>query len=334
MMRNDVMRNGMMRNGMMRNGVKPRAGRSFAAAALCASVCVATPLAAQRTQVLVVAGLSGEPAFKNTFDATTNAIVAAARTRWKLADSSIIVLTEDSVVAGRPRARSTRASVAAAFASLSRRVQPGDLLLVVLIGHGSGEGDGSKVNLPGPDATATDYASWISGFARQTVVFVNTASGSGDFVPVLAGPGRIVVASTRSAMERNESIFGPIFARALDGDESDGDKDGRVSVLEAYRYTTREVARAYEAGKKLQTEHAQLSDSLLARSVAFGGAATTSDPRIAALVAERQTLEADVAALRAKKTSLAAAAYDAELERLLLAIAEKTQAIKAAGGGK
>ncbi len=308
--------------------------RGLVAAALCASVCAAAPLSAQRTHVMVVAGLSGEPAFKKSFDATANAVVEAARTRWKLADSSIVVLTEDSVVAGRPRARSTRESLGTAFAALSRRVQPGDLLLVVLVGHGSGEGAGSKVNLPGPDATAADYASWIAGFARQTVVFVNTASGSGDFVPVLAGPGRIVVTSTRSAIERNESIFGPIFAKALLTDESDGDKDGRVSVLEAYRYTTREVARAYTDGKKLQTEHAQLSDSLLARSVAFGGAATTSDPRVAALVAERQALEADVTALRARKASMTATAYDAELERLLLAIAEKTQAIKAAGGGK
>ncbi len=51
-------------------------------------------------------------------------------------------------------------------------------------------------------------------------------------------------------------------------------------------------------------------------------------------MSERQVLESEVAALRGKKSSMKADAYDAELERLLLAIAEKTKAIKAAGGGK
>ncbi len=294
----------------------------------------AAPVSAQRTHVMVISGLSGEPGFKSSFDAASELIASTAREKWKLADSSVMLLGEDSLRAGRRRTRSTRDAVATAFTTMSQRVQPGDVLLVVLIGHGSGEGSGSKVNLPGPDATAADYATWIAGFTRQTVVFVNTASGSGDFASVLGGPGRVVLTSTRSAMERNASLFAGYFAKALAGDEADADKDGRVSVLEAYRYSTREVARAYESTKRLQTEHAQLTDSILARSVAFGGAAASADPRVATLVAERQALEAEVAALRGKKASMTANAYEDALERLLLAIAEKTQAIKAAGGGK
>jgi len=302
--------------------------------ALASVLCVAPDAFAQRTHVLLVEGLSGDPAFKKTFVDAAATIRAAARSKWNVADSSLIVLTEDSVGTGPQRTRSTRSSVASAFMTLSTRVQPGDVLLVVLMGHGSGEGAASKVNLPGPDPTATDYATWIARFARQTVVFVNTASGSGDFLPLLSGNGRIIVTSTRSAIERNETIFLQNFAKGLTTDEADGDKDGRVSVLEAYRYAIREVARTYESTGRMQTEHAQLSDSLLARSVAFGGAAAANDPRVAALVAERQLLQSGVATLRGKKAMMNAAAYDQELERLLLAIAEKTQAIKALGGGR
>ncbi len=286
---------------------------------------------AQRTHVLVVSGLSGEPHFQRTFDLATATIREAAHTKWGVADSSLIVLTEDSVVSVRSNGRSTRAAVAASFFALSKRVQPGDVLLVVLIGHGSGDGAGSKVNLPGPDPTASEFATWLSQFSRQTVVFVNAASGSGDFLPVLSAPTRIVITATKSALERNESLFAQYFAKGLASDEADADKDGRVSVLEAYRYATTAVARAYETTNRLQTEHAQLSDSLLAATVVFGGAQRSSDPRIAALVAERQALEMAVAALRETKASMDASAYDRELERLLLAIAEKTQAIRAVG---
>jgi hypothetical protein len=300
--------------------------------ALCGLLAIATvPAEAQRTHVLFVSGLSGAPQFKSQFTQAANTLREVARGKWGVSDSSLLVLTEDSSSTSR---RSTRENVADAFLRLSRRVQPGDVLLVLLAGHGSGEGSGSKVNLPGPDATATEYAAWLQPFAAQQVVFINTATGSGDFVPVLSAPGRVVITATKSAFEKNESEFLRHFVRGLEGDEADGDKDGRLSVLEAFRFARREVQLSYERGRRLLTEHALVSDSAVAARITFGQRATAADPRIAQLMAERQALESQVAALRGRKAGMDAAAYEAELERLLLAIAEKSAAIKAAGGDK
>jgi len=293
----------------------------------------AAPLSAQRTHLLLVTGLGGEPQYSERFIAQGAALHALARTQWRVADSSLIWLAEDPAKdAKRISGRSTREAVASAFLALSRRVAPGDLLVVVLIGHGSGEGAGSRVNLPGADPTAADYASWVSGFARQTVVFVNTASASGDFIGALKGAGRVVVTATRTPFERNESIFGEHFVRGLSSSEADADKDGRITVLEAFGYAVREVARVYEQDARMLTEHAALSDSTLAARTVFAAAATSDDPRIVALVAERRALEDAVATLRGRKDSMPAAAYEAELERLLIALAEKTAAIRALEG--
>ena len=123
-----------------------------------------------------------------------------------------------------------------------------------------------------------------------------------------------------------------------------------MSVLEAFGYAQREVAAAYQSDGRLQTEHAQLdddgdgrgtaapgtdgvTDGALARRVTFDKAAVTNDPRIAALLDERRALETQVEALRRRKESMAESAYLAELERLLVAIAERTQAIRAASPG-
>ncbi|MBY0491472.1 MAG: hypothetical protein K2R93_16670 [Gemmatimonadaceae bacterium] len=288
---------------------------------------------AQRTHVLVVAGLSGAPEFRTRFDAAVDAVRGAAKARWRVGDSSLVVLGEDSVKSARYDGRSTKENIGAAFVRFSKVVKPGDVLLVILMGQGSGEGPQSKVNLPGPDATAAEYAAWLAPFAPQQVVFVNTAPGSGDFVPVLAGQGRVVMTATRTALEKNESEFLRYFADALKSDDADADKDGRLSVLEAFRYARAEVAKSYEKTNRMLTEHAVLSDSLVAGRITFGRSATVDNPKVAALIAERQALESQVAALRAKKATMDAAAYEAELERLLLAIAEKTAAIKAAGGG-
>jgi hypothetical protein len=309
-----------------------RAAR-LAVACLAAGALWAGPVAAQRAHVLVVAGLSGEPAYRAGFAAAARATREAARTRWGVADSSVIVLTEDSLpVAGVSDGRSTRANVQAGLARLAARARAGDVVLVLLLGHGAGEGAGSRVNLPGPDATAADYAAWLAPLAAQQVVVVNAASGSGDFVPVLAAPGRVVITATRSALERNAPRFAAPFAEALGSDAADTDKDGRLSVLELFRFTRAAVARAYEASNTLQVEHPVLSDSAAAARIAFAREAAPANARVAALLAERQALESALAALRGRKGAMDAAAYEAELERLLVAIAEKTQAIKAAGG--
>lgn len=294
----------------------------------------ASPLAAQRTHVLIVSGLGGEPQYSAAFAEQGKAFHELARTQWKVADSSLVWLAEDPArEPTRIRGKATKKALGEAFIALSRQVNPGDLVVVLLIGHGSGEGADSRVNLPGADATAADYQGWLAGLARQTVVFVNTASASGDFVAQLKGQGRVIVTSTRTALERNESIFGGHFVRGLSSAEADANKDGATSVMEAFTYATREVVRTYEEGKRMLTEHATVSDSVLAARVSFGGASTSSDdPRVVALVAERRALEEQITALRARKDSMPAADYEKELERLLVAIAEKTQAIRAAGG--
>lgn len=308
-------------------------GLAMVVAGVVATTLAITParVRAQQTHVLIVQGLSGEPQYKKQFDDAAAQVVNAARTKWNVSDANITRLSEIASVSQKVE-RATREAVGAAMQALAARAKPGDVVLVMLLGHGSGEGGASKVNLPGVDATAADFATWLAGLSRQTVVFVNAATGSGDFVDVLQGPGRIVVTATRSAMERNESIFATHFAAGLSGNAADADKDGRVSVLEAFRYATREVAKVYETTNRMQTEHAQVSDSTLAARVAFGGAAASSDPRVVALVAERQALESQVAELRGRKASMSAEAYDRELERLVIAIAEKSQAIRAAGG--
>lgn len=310
-----------------------RAARALEALALATLAAVSLPhtLSAQQTHVLIVTGLSAEPRFARTFEDAARSIHDAARTQWRVADSSLIWLAEDPAHdAARIRARATRESVAEAFLALSRRVAPGDLVLVVLVGHGSGDGVDSRVGLPGPDPTAADYATWLGGFTRQSVVFVNAASASGDFVEVLRAEGRVIVTATRSAFERNESLFAPQFARGLASGEADGDKDGRITVREAFDFAAREVVRAYETAGTMRTEHAVLSDTLLASRLSFGPpTAGSDDPRVRALVVERQALEAQVVALRGRKATMPEAEYEIELERLLVLLAEKSAEIRA-----
>lgn len=311
-------------------------------ALLAVSVMVMAPAGATAqqggaTHVLLITGLSAEARFARTFGAAAGSIYDAAHAQWHIADSNLVYLAEDP--AADPRrisGKATKAAVEQAFAALARRVHAGDLVLIFLLGHGSGEMAASAVSLPGPDPTAADYAAWLAPLSRATVVFVNASSASGDFAPVLAGPNRVIVTATRTAIERNESVFASYFAKGLTGTEADADKDGRVSIVEAFNYARDQVAKAYESTNRMQTEHAVLADtSGVAARVAFGGDAASADPRVTTLMGERRVLESQVDSLRQLKLGMDSTAYQHSLEQLLLQVAAKTQAIKALqSGGK
>ena len=303
---------------------------------------------APTTHVVVISGAGGEPQYSASFHAAASTIVDAARGRLGVPATGVIWLGEDTARAGgRMRARSTRENVERELTALAGRARAGDQVWIVVIGHGSGQGDASRVNLPGPDLTAADFARLLGGFRRQQVAFVNAASASGDFVKALAGPDRAIVTATKSALERNETRFARHFAAALGDGGADVDKDGRTSLLEAYAYARREVARAYATDNTLLTEHALLDDDgdgvgtaepkpaggdgALAAALALGGAAASTDPRVAALVAEQRALEGRIAALRQRRASMDSTAYERELEGLLVQLARKGAEVRAAG---
>jgi hypothetical protein len=285
--------------------------------------------------LLIVAGIGGEPAYRDAFHATALAMAAAATGRFGLPDSSVIVLTEDpSRDPGRIRGRSTREEIARALHGISTRAKPDDQLVIVLIGHGGSQDDGPRFNLPGPDLTASDLAVALAPFKVRPIAIVNTASASGGFVEALAAPGRVIITATKSGFERNATTFAKHFVAAYAGEGADADRNERVSLLEAFTYATREVARAYEADNRLLTEHARFAgDSAFARRFFISpGApgAVANNPALAGLHAQRDSLERRLDALRARKPTMEQGTYERDLEALLLEVARNGQAIRAA----
>ena len=171
---------------------------AFFALALFAAV----PASAQSTYVAIVVGLAGEAEHAELFQRWGATLYDAA---VKLGVESPIYLAEKpDVDAKRITGRSTKEEVAKAFEKLKAAAED-DVVFVVLIGHGSFDGKVAKFNLPGPDMTAADFDALLKGIRSRHVVFANTASASGPFVQALAGPGRTIVAATRTGAECAET---------------------------------------------------------------------------------------------------------------------------------
>ena len=93
------------------------------------------------------------------------------------------------------------------------------------------------------------------------VVVVDSTSASFPFIERLAGRKRIVITATDSAAQRFDTVFPEYFIRALTDHAADLDKDGRVSVWEAFIAASAGVRRYYEQRGQLATERALLDDN-------------------------------------------------------------------------
>jgi len=299
----------------------------------------AASAAAQDSHLLVITGVAGDEEHTKRFHAWATKLIDAAKTKDGVPDANIVYLAEKpDMDAARIHARSTSENVRKAVADLAAKAHPGDQVVIVLIGHGSFDGTVAAFSMPGPDMTVADWTSLLKKLSAQKVAFINTTSSSGAFLPAIAASGRTVVTATKTGGERNEAMFGEFFVEAFGDGAADADRNGHVSVLEAFNYANNKVVNAYQQGGLLRTEHATLDDGgggklagtqyLTAHPADGGLKVDISDPAMRALVAEREAIQKDIDALKEKKDTLDPARYDQEVERLLTDLALKTRAIR------
>ena len=304
-----------------------RPGRALRFLLVC--LLVATPAFAQQTHILVITGVPGDEEHAKKFQQWATSFIEAAKTKDAVADSSITYLADT---------QATKAGVEKAFAGLAARVTPADAVVVLLLGHGSFNGTQAAFNLPGPDPTVDEWAKLVGTLPARRVAFVNTTSSSGAFLPALAAPGRVVITATKTGGERNETQFPEFFVAAFNDPTADRDRNGHVSVAEAFDYARTKVTQAFQQKGLLLTEHAVMDDggaTGLAAALFLGTgraegtlAVDRSDPAMKKLADEKDAIDQQIAALRLKKNAMDEAQYEAQLEHLLTDLALKTKAIR------
>jgi hypothetical protein len=294
------------------------AARAAAAALLCTLAC--TGQAA--TYAVVVSGLGGEANYEQRFREQAATVATAAQ---KLTGDAALVtsLIGETV---------TRDSLRRDLRALAGKVKAEDQLIVVMIGHGTYDGEEYRFNLPGPDPTGTEILQLLDQIPARDQLIINASSASGAVVERWKRPRRIVITATKSGGERTATRFAEYWAQALSSQEADVNKDELVSAAEAFEFASRKVADAFKADQSLATEHARLEGENAARfAVARFGSATvvSDDPELAALYSQRVELERDLNAVKDSKETLTEVRYYDDLEAVLVKIARLQQQIDA-----
>ncbi len=293
---------------------------------------------------LVVAGASGEEQYATMHRTWVDTLTGVLRDTFGLPADHLVVLTETP----KPgEAASNAVNVKAALAKLVPRVTKDDVLLVMLIGHGSGSGPEAKFNLVGPDLTAAEWKTLLDPVAGR-VAFVDASSASAGFLKTMAGKDRIVITATNSPAQVYHPLFAQAFIEALTSSAADLDKNERISLWEAFVYATKLVEQHYQRAGTLATEHAVLDDSgegtgRDAAAPAAGATlatltyldaphvATSADPAVQALIDRREALTKEIDDLRSRQSSMPAVEYQQQFEKLALDLAQVSAQLRKQG---
>jgi hypothetical protein len=306
------------------------------------AVLVAPPAASAETRfALIISGASGGEKYAEQMKQWRASLQTTLVTRYGFDAKNVRVFTDESVTGGTA---GSAANVKAAFSEVRKTATKDDLLLVVLLGHGTFDGETAKFNLVGPDLTAGEWNQLLTGVPPR-LVLVNTTEASFPFLDSLKAKGRVVITATNSAAQKYATVFPEYFVKALSEASTDLDKNGRTSILEVFEATSLAVKQYYEQRGQLSTERALIDDNGDGQGReqgAEGGdggvarlwsldaepAAATNDPELAALLKQQRNLEAQAEELKLKKGDVPPGEWQSTYEKLMLELARVSQEIR------
>jgi hypothetical protein len=300
-------------------------------AVVCATVAGFSERSAQAAPYYVtVAGLGGEPDYEQRFTALAKDLDKLFRAA--ASDAHVYTLTG---------ADSTKAKLTETLTQIAHEAKAEDEFMLILIGHGSYDGEQYKFNLPGPDISGEDLAILCDRIPAKRQLIVNTSSSSGGSIGALQKPGRIVIAATKTGTEKNATVFARYWVDALRDSSADTDKNEAITALEAFVYADRKTAAFYESQKRLATEHPVFEDTGKKEAVRAAAAESgegqlaasfvilrigaaqkaANDPAKRALLDKKEELERKIDLLKYQKAAMAADDYKKQLSDALLELA-------------
>jgi hypothetical protein len=300
-------------------------------ALLCAAcVAISAHTVGAAPYYVTVAGLGGEPDYEQRFTALAKDL-----------DKLFKAAASDAHVYTFTGSDATKARLTETLAQIAREAKAEDEFTMVLIGHGSYDGEVYKFNLPGPDISGEDLAILCDRIPAKRQLIVNTTSASGGSVGALQKAGRIVIAATKTGTEKNATVFARYWVDSLRDGSADTDKNEAITALEAFVYADRKTASFYESQKRLATEHSVLEDTGKKEAVRAPSAENgegqlaanftilrigsaqkaANDPAKRTLLDEKEQMERKIDLLKYQKAAMSAEDYKKQLSDALLELA-------------
>ena len=297
--------------------------------------------AAETRWAVIISGASGGEKYAEQMRDWREGLRSAMVDRYGFKAEHVRLLVDESVTTGE---KGSADNVRKIFTEIKKAGTKDDFVLVVLLGHGTYDGEVAKFNLVGPDLTAKDWTDLLAG-VQGRLALVNTTEASFPFLESLAAKGRVVITATDSAAQKYATVFPEYFVKAIREASTDLDKNGRTSLFEVFVAASAAVKQHYEQNGQLATERAVLDDNGdgKGREATTEGpdggvarlsyldaesAAESANPEIAALAKRHRTLEMQAEEHKQLKGVMPDAEWNATFEKLMLELAQVSAEIR------
>lgn len=290
---------------------------------------------------LIVTGANGEDSYAAQYGEWRQSASVALIEKLGFEPTHVVALFDG----GDAEHTSTAAVVRKSIEALRTRMRADDVLLLLLMGHGSFDGTEAKFNLVGPDLSSAEWAALLRPLPG-TLVVVDATAASFPFLEHLAAPRRVVITATDSVAQRFDTVFPEYFIKALTDSEADIDKNGRVSIWEAFSAASVSVKRYFTQRGQLATERPLLDDNGDGQGREAGGdgtdgsasarlyldpdvpGAAPTDEVLLTLLQKRASLQIDAEDLKQRRQLMTPAEYQTEFERVMIDLARVSRDIR------
>ena len=313
----------------------------FVSFVLFAVALLPVPAAAENRWAIIISGASGGEKYAEQMATWRNDLRTALVSRYQFKPEFVKVLVDEAATSGD---KGSAENVRKVFAEIKKGGSREDFVFVVLLGHGTYDGNVAKFNLIGPDLTAKDWTDMLSGVQGRLTV-VNTTEASFPFLESLTTKGRVVITATDSPAQKYATVFPEYFVKAMKEASTDLDKNGRTSIYEVFAAASAAVKQHYEQRGQLTTERALLDDNgdgkgreATAEGPDGGIAriayldtevvAESTNPELAALIRRRRDLEARAEEHKELKGVMPDTEWQAQFEKLMLELAQVSAEIR------
>ncbi len=307
-----------------------------------------------KNYIMVIAGLGGSPEYTEKYKNYLKETRTVFTGNYKIPAENVVMLGETKIVDSEyVNDVSNAESIKKYINDFSTRINEDDTFFLILFGHGSFDGKNSYLNIPRKDLSDEEYDGLLDNIKAGKIVVINTASASFPFIDKLSKPGRIIITATKSGTQKNQPLFGQYLVEAFTNPASDLDKNGILSVLEVFSYSSERTFRWYEDNNHLATEHPQIEDTgdkLSSRineietsgegslasityfknrmDILLAGSNAEADSVLVRLLGEQEQVEREIAELKVQKDSMDEDSYFAKLEEFLIKLAEISDEIE------
>jgi hypothetical protein len=301
----------------------------------------ATKAFAETRWAVIISGASGGEKYAEQMTTWRNDLRAALVDRYQFKPEFVKMFVDETATSGD---KGSAENVRKFFADMKKTSAKDDFVFIVLIGHGTYDGNVAKFNLVGPDMTAKEWTDLLTGVQGRVTV-VNTTEASFPFLETMTAKGRVVITATDSAAQKYATVFPEYFVKSMKEASTDLDKNGRTSIYEVFAAASAAVKQHYEQRGQLTTERALLDDNgdgkgrEASAEGPDGGIAriayldsevvsTTANPELAELIRRRRALEQQAEEHKELRGVMPDAEWQKTFEKLMLELAQVSAEIR------